>query len=505
MAYYLGLDIGTSATKVIIINEQGTVRAVADSPHEISMPQPGWSEQNPDWWYDASCKATQKAIHGAGISKDDIKAVGFSGQMHGSVFLPANADPSNPKPIRPALLWNDQRTAKQCESIEKAAGGRDQLIKMVSNPALTGLTAPKILWLKENEPENYTKTKALLLPKDYVRFRMTGEMAIDVGDASGTLLLNPKIRNWHNELISKIGLDKEILPAVVESVEQTGTVTKQAAADFGLPAGLPVIAGSGDQMTGAVGMGVVSQGLVSATLGTSGVIFAHSGNNLPDDPMGRVQIMCSAVPGEYCVYGCMLSAAGAMQWFKDTFATNVSFEQLDQEASQINPGADGLIFLPYLTGERCPHPDPLARGSFVGLTLMHTRAHLTRAVLEGVAFGMAGILDLVRSMGINPTEIRLGGGGAKSKLWRNIQTNAYQTPATLLNTAEGSAYGAAILAGVGIGIWSTVQQACEACLQETDRTIPDQKLISKYSQARQVYDDLYPAFKPHFASLSSIS
>jgi len=499
MVRLLGLDIGTSATKAVIIDEHGMVVAAAHSPHPISMPQPGWSEQDPDDWWRATCDATKSALERAPLGSAGVRAVSFSGQMHGSVFLRAGAKPDDPRVIRPALLWNDQRTAKQCEDIERAAGGRAALIRMTGNPALTGFTAPKILWLRDEEPDNFAQCATVLLPKDYVRFRMTGEKAIDAGDASGTLLLDPRTRDWHNTLLSRLHLDRSLLPRVIEATDRAGSITKHAAAQMGLKEGTIVVAGSGDQMAGAVGMGVVRAGLVSATLGTSGVIFAHCGPTPPHDLDGRVQVMCAAIPGEYCVYGCMLSAAGALHWYRDALFPDESYATLDDEAAKVEPGADGLIFLPYLTGERCPHPDPLARGAFVGITARHTRAHLTRAVLEGVAFGMAQMLDLVRALGIEPREIRLGGGGAKSKLWRTIQADAYRTPVTLLNTAEGSAYGAAILAGVGCGVWSSVAEACDACLRETERIKPDVERAGRYATVRREYDGLYPSLKPHFA------
>jgi len=505
MALLLGLDIGTSATKAILIDESGAVRASADSPHSVQMPRPGWSEQDPDEWWTAACRATRAAMAKANATGADVKAVGFSGQMHGSVFLGGNPDAGNPRPIRPAMLWNDQRTGAQCESIERAAGGRDALVRITGNPALTGFTLPKVLWLKEHEPHHFERLRHLLLPKDYVRFRLTGELAIDIGDASGVGLLDLRARAWHAQLTRALGLSPAILPTIVESSASIGTVSRHAAELTGLRAGTVVAAGSGDQMAGAVGMGIVSPGLVSATLGTSGVIFAHAGPNVPRDLGGRVQIMCSAVPGEYCVYGCMLSAAGAMQWFHDALLPNESFAVLDAEAAKCDAGAEGLIFLPYLTGERCPHPDPLARGAFIGLTARHTRAHMIRAILEGVAFGMADMLDLVRSMHITPSEIRLGGGGAKSILWREIQANSYATPITLLNTSEGSAYGAALLGGVAAGLWSNVPEACRACLNERSRLTPDPAAVARHAELRRVFDSLYPVLRGTFADLSRLA
>jgi len=504
MTVLLGLDIGTSATKAILIDGTGRVLATADARHEVSMPKPGWSEQAPDWWWNAVCEAIPRAIDAAGVAADEIKAVGLSGQMHGSVFLPADPDPRDPRPVRNAILWNDQRTEAECAEIEHAASGRRELIAMTGNPALTGFTAPKILWLRNHEPDHFDQTAKVILPKDYIRFRLSGELATDFGDGSGTLLLDLRARDWHKGLLSRLELDASLLPALVESAEPTGRVGQWAAEATGLAQGTIVVGGSGDQMTGAVGMGVVAPGIVSAALGTSGVIFAHAGGNLPEDPEGRVQIMCAAVPEEYCMYGCMLSAAGALQWFHDHFAPEAGFAQLDADAESVGVGADGLIFLPYLTGERCPHPDPRARGAFVGLTARHARAHLVRAVMEGVAFGMAGMLDLVRDLGVLPEEVRLGGGGAKSPLWRTIQAAAYHTPVATLSTAEGSAYGAALLAGVGCGVWSTVGEACRATLGVESHLEPDPEMVPRYARIREVYDALYPALRDSLHALSDL-
>lgn len=504
MPLFLGLDIGTSATKAIVMDESGAVRGAADSPHDLAMPQPGWSEQHPDWWWRATCEATRAVLTRVGLRAADIGCVGLSGQMHGSVFLPAHPDPADPRPIRNALLWNDQRTGDECDAIEQAAGGRDRLIGMVGNPALTGFTAPKILWLRSHEPANFERTRHILLPKDYVRFRLTGELAIDAGDASGTLLLDPRTRDWHGELLSRLSLDRSLFPRVIEAPDRAGVVSRQAAAETGLIPGTPVVAGSGDQMTGAVGMGIVRPGLVSATLGTSGVIFAHAGRTLPSDRSGRIQIMCAAVPGEWCVYGCMLSAAGALHWFRDTCAPGVPYATLDAEADLAGPGAGGLLFLPYLTGERCPYPDPRARGAFIGLTARHTRGHLARAVLEGVALSMAQILDLVRALGISPDELRMSGGGAASTLWRRIHAAAFGLPITSLNTAQGSAYGAAILAAVGAGAWSSVDEACAACLKEESRIAASLHETEVFRSLRRIHERAYPDIRPIVSGLAGL-
>lgn len=504
MAFLLGIDIGTSATKALLIDETGAVRASAECAHEISRPYSGWSEQDPEWWWGACRQTCRTILAGADLAANKIAAIAFSGQMHGAILLARHASAEDPRVVRPAILWNDQRTARECDEIEQAAGGRERLIAMVGNAALTGFTAPKILWIRRHEPETFAHAARLLLPKDYVRFRLTGVQAIDVGDASGTLLLDPATRDWHAELPDLLEIDRRLLPPVVESTARAGTVTPWAAAQTGLAAGTPVIAGSGDQMTGAVGAGVIETCLVSATLGTSGVVFAHTGRTLPHDPEGRVQVMCAAVPGEYCVYGCMLSAAGALQWFRDAFAPELSFAELDRMAADVPIGAGGLLFLPYLTGERCPHADPGARGGFIGLTARHGRGHLARAVLEGVACGMAEMLDLIRRLDVRPTELRLLGGGAKSPLWCEIQANVSSTAVSVPATAEGSAYGAALLAGVGEGVWSNVAEACRACLTTTERFTPTPSHVERYSRVRESYSSFYPLLKDSFAGLREI-
>src|SRR5437762_9978020 len=432
MPYLLGIDIGTSGTKTLICDENGTVLATATAEHPIFSPKPGWSEQNPEDWWKATCKATAAVMKRAKVRATDIGGVGLSGQMHGSVFL---ADGST-KPLRPALLWNDKRTAKQCDEITAKAGGREALIDLVANPALTGFTAPKILWVRENEPKVYEKTRHILLPKDYIRYLMTGEYATEVGDASGTLLLDVRNRTWSARLLSILQIDKALLPARVhESHEVTGALNAQAARNLGLNQGTPVVGGSGDQPAGAVGNGIVSSGIVSATLGTSGVVFAHS-DRPTLDPKGRVHTMCHAVPGKWCVFGCMLAAGGSFQWFRNQLAHDEvvaakrrrvdPYELLIKEAEKSEVGSGGLFFLPYLTGERCPHPDPCARGGWIGITARTLRRDLIRSLLEGVTFGMRDALEIMNQMNIPITQVRASGGGARSAFWRQLQADIYK-------------------------------------------------------------------------------
>jgi xylulokinase len=508
MAYLLGIDIGTSGTKTLICDDEGTVMGTAMAEHAIASPKPGWSEQAPDDWWSATKKATKAVLKSAGVRGPDISAVGLSGQMHGSVFLDKSG-----KVIRPALLWNDQRTAKQCAQIEEKAGGRQALIDLVANPALTGFTAPKILWLRENEPKNFDKTTQILLPKDYIRFRMTGEFATEVSDASGTLLLDVANRTWSETLLSKLSIDRCLLPKCFESFEVTGKLTREAAGELGLSVGTPVVGGGGDQAAGAVGNGIVTAGIVSATLGTSGVVFAHSDKPVKD-PMGRVHTMCHAVPGKWCVFGCMLSAGGSFQWFRNQLGQHEvevakrkkidPYELLIAAADAAPPGAEGLFFLPYLTGERCPHPDPLARGGWIGLTSRTTRGMMIRALLEGVTYGMRDAIEIMNGMAIPIEQIRASGGGARSPFWRQLQADIYGTSTAITNSSEGPAYGVALLAGVGTGVWKTVEEACKSCISVETKVAPKKKAQEIYNRHYQVYRKLYGDLKDRFAEIAGL-
>ncbi len=502
---FLGLDIGTSGTKVLLLSEDGKVLATAESPHTLLTPKPGWTEQKPDEWWKACILGTKAVMKKAKAKPSDIKAIGLSGQMHGSVFVDAAG-----KVIRPALLWNDQRTAKQCAEIQEKAGGRDALISMVSNPALTGFTAPKILWLRENEPANYEKCKQVLLPKDYIRLRLTGEYASEVSDASGTLLLNVKERKWHTELMSKLGIDSALMPRVVESQEITGKLSPAAAKELGLEPGVPVVGGGGDQAAGAVGTGVVLPGLVSAAMGTSGVIFAASGGP-QTDPKGRVHTMCHAIPNTWCVFGCMLSAGGSFQYMRGLTCGDEAkklkdpgqiYPKMIEEAASVPAGSENLYFLPYLTGERCPHPDPDARGAFIGLTPRHGRAHLLRATLEGVTYGMREQIMIFRDMGIPIEQVRASGGGARSVFWRQLQADMYNAPVVTINVSEGAALGAAILAAVGAGAFKSVPEACKGIIKVKEKSTPKAKSAAFYDASYKRYGALYPALKDWFKGAS---
>jgi xylulokinase len=508
MAYLLGIDIGTSGTKTLICDEKGKVLATAMAEHAIYSPRPGWSEQKPEDWWDATCKATRAVLKKAKVKPAEIKSIGLSGQMHGSVFLG-----DGPKALRPALLWNDQRTAAECAEIESKAGGRAALIELVANPALTGFQAPKILWVRKHEPKVWEKTKHILLPKDYIRYRMTGEYATEVSDASGTLLLDVANRTYSQTLLDLLGIDRALLPAVHESHVVTGKVTASAAEALGVAEGTPVVGGGGDQAAGAVGNGIVTAGIVSATLGTSGVVFAHS--DQPNrDPLGRVHTMCHAVAGKWCVFGCMLAAGGSFQWFRNQLAADEvaqarkkkidPYELLISEAQRAPVGSEGLFFLPYLTGERCPHPDPCARGGWIGLTTRSTRDTMIRSLLEGVTFGMRDALEIMREMGIPIEEVRASGGGARSDFWRHLQADIYKQPIVLTNAAEGPAYGVALLAGVGTGVWSSAEEACRACIKQTTKISPNRKSSATYDRYYATYRKLYFDLKDRFGEIAGL-
>ena len=504
---FLGIDIGTSGTKVLLLSHDGQVLATAESPHELLTPKPGWTEQDPEGWWTAVKTATKAAIKTAKIKGSDVQAIGLSGQMHGSVFLNEAG-----KVLRPALLWNDQRTTAQCAQIEEKAGGRAALIDMVSNPALTGFTAPKILWFREHEPKKFEKCKQVLLPKDYIRYRLTEEYCSEVSDASGTLLLNVKTRSWHTDLISRLGLDAELLPPVVESQDITGELTEEAAKLLGLKAGIPLVGGAGDQAAGAVGTGVVLPGLVSSSMGTSGVIFATS-SGPQTDPEGRVHTMCHAIPNTWCVFGCMLSAGGSLQWLRNTlYAKKIKklkagkdpgklYPKMIEAAEKAPAGSENLFFLPYLTGERCPHPDPHAKGAFIGLTPRHGLNHMIRATIEGITFGMREQIMIFRQMGIAVDQVRAQGGGARSDFWRQLQADMYGAPVVTINVSEGAALGVAILAAVGAGAYGSVPEACQAIIKVKEKSAPGPKAVALYEKQYPKYAALYPALKNSFATL----
>jgi len=509
MSVFLGIDIGTSGTKTLAMREDGAILAKDTVEYPLYTPKPGWSEQHPEDWWQATIQSVQSVLKEGSIDPAEIKGIGLSGQMHGSVFLDAEQNV-----IRPALLWNDQRTQAECEEIESRAGGRSELIDMVSNPALTGFTAPKILWLRNNEPDNYEKTKQVLLPKDYVRFRLTGEFASEVSDASGTLLLDVKNRSWCQPLLDKLEIDRSLLPEVFESEVVSGTLSDVAANALGIPSGVAVVGGGGDQAAGAVGNGIVSGGTISATMGTSGVVFAHS-DEVQTDPEGRVHTFCHAVNGQWHVMGCVLSAGGSLQWYRNQFGEMESavasgmdteaYELMTAAAVKAPAGSEGLYFLPYLTGERTPHCDPYARGAWIGLSLRHGRSHMIRSVMEGATYAMRDCLEIIKGMNIPISQIRVSGGGARSAFWRQLQADIYGQDICVTNSDEGPAYGVALLAATGTGAYSNVVEACSATISVTASTATSSATKAAYDKAYPMYGQLYRSLKNDFPNLAELA
>ena len=501
MSIMLGVDVGTSGTKVLAVDTRGEVVASALEEYPLQSPKPNWFEQHPEDWRQGVLTALQSIAGALGARAKEVAAVGLTGQMHGSVFL----DKDN-KVLRPAILWCDQRTAKQCDDITEKVGER-KLIEMVCNPALTGFTAPKILWLRDNEPEVYDKVAKVLLPKDYIRYQLTGEFATDVADASGTLLFDVQQRTWHKELMGILDIPTDWMPPAYEGPDVTGKLSNAAAEQTGLPAGIPVVAGGGDQAAGGVGCGIVKPGVISSTIGTSGVIFAFA-EQVKLDPEGRVHTFCHAVPGKWHVMGVVLSAGGSLQWFRDKLcpaergvaeATGSDpYVYIDAAAEKAPVGAEGLTFLPYLTGERTPHKDPYAKGAFIGLSLRHTRAHMARAVLEGVAFALRDSLDIIRGMGVPTDQVRASGGGAKSAIWRQIQADVNNAPLHTLNVDQGPAYGAALLASVATGEFKSIEQACDAAVRPVDTCEPNAGRAKEYDTWFAEYQEAYKVLAPGF-------
>jgi xylulokinase len=496
-AVLLGIDISTTGAKALLINSTGKAMASATTPLALSTPRPLWSEQHPEEWWQGVVQAVRRVLSESGVPATAVAAVGLTGQMHGLVLLDAKGDW-----LRPAILWNDQRTAAQCDEI-RARLGRERLIRITGNDALTGFTAPKILWVQQHEPEIYARARHMLLPKDAVRYRLTGDYAMDKADGAGTLLFDLKQRTWSQEVCAALDIPSGWLPPTFEGPEVTGVVSAVAAAATGLAAGTPVVAGGGDQAAQAVGVGAISSDVIALTLGTSGVVFATTESPLIE-PEGRLHAFCHAVPGRWHFMGVMLSAAGSLQWYRDTLCPGMGFDELVNEAAGLPPGSEGLFFLPYLTGERTPHPDPLARAAWVGLTIRHGRPHLTRALLEGVAFGIKDSFTLIRQAGLGAIrQVRISGGGARSPLWRQIMADVLDVELVTVNTTEGAAYGAALLAAVGAGIYDDVSAACDAAVQVTGHTAPAEASAA-YQAFYPRYQALYPALAQEFKLIADL-
>lgn len=493
MSVHVGLDVGTSGARAVAVDEAGNVVAEASSEYPLHSPRPGWTEQDPaDWWEGAKTALGRVAGEVGG----DVAGIGLTGQMHGSVFLDSAGDV-----IRPALLWNDQRTGKQCQEITEAVGA-ERLIRLAGNPALTGFQAPKVVWLREEEPTHYGRVARVLLPKDYVRLRLTGEYATDVSDASGTLFLDVNARDWSGEILDALEVPRDWMPEVHEGPETTGALRDEVARELGLPAGIPVAAGGGDNAAAAVGTGIVAPGLVSSSVGTSGVLFAPSEEFNPD-PSGRLHAFCHAVPGAYHLMGVTLSAGGSLSWWRGVVGGD--FDDLVGAASEVPPGSEGLIFLPYLSGERTPHLDPRARGAFFGLTARHGEAHMTRAVMEGVVFSLRDSLGIMRELGVPVEDVRATGGGARSALWRGLQADVYGEPIRRTAADEGPAYGAALLAGVAAGTYANVEEASSVVRLREEITEPDPERAKVYEEHYEVYRSLYPATSAAMSRLTELA
>lgn len=507
MKYAIGVDIGTSGTKSVLFDETGRVMASATVEYPLYQEKNGYAEQNPADWYNASIETIKKIISESDVSADDITGVGLSGQMHGLVMLDENNDV-----IRKSIIWCDQRTAAECEEITERVGA-DRLIEITANPALTGFTASKILWVRNNEPENYSKCRHILLPKDYVRFMLTGEYATEVSDASGMQLLDVPNRCWSDEVLEKLDIDKALLAKVYESVEITGYITEEAAKLTGLKAGTPVVGGAGDNAAAAVGTGIVSDGKAFTTIGTSGVVFAHT-STVQIDPKGRVHTFCCAVPGCWHIMGVTQAAGLSLKWLRDNFCREEMLEAekqgiseyylMDKEAEQISIGSDKLIYLPYLMGERTPHLDPDIRGMFFGLSAIHTKSHFIRAVMEGVAFSLRDCKNIISEMGTDISDMMACGGGGTSPLWRSMLADLYSCPVKTVSCKEGPALGVAILAFVGTGVYNTVEEACEVMIKTDKTQIPDSERSAEYEKFYQIYTKLYDSVTNNCKELANI-
>ncbi|MBM4446500.1 MAG: xylulokinase [Chloroflexi bacterium] len=495
MKYVLGIDIGTTGAKALLVSETGNITASATVNYPLLTPRPKWTEQAPLIWWEATVSAIRTCLEkGRSVtnSKIEVVAIGLTGQMHGSVFLDNHG-----KVLRPAILWNDQRTESQCREITETVGF-NKLIELTFNRALTGFTAPKILWLRQNEPEIYARVSNVLLPKDYIRYRMTGAFATEVSDASGTLLFNVADRRWSEEMLKALDIPRGWLPDCFESPEINSYISKESSKTLGLIKGTPVVGGGGDQAAGAVGNGIVREGLASCVIGTSGVIFWHV-DKPAFDPLGRLHSFCHAVPGKWHLMGVTLSAGGALRWFRDALCHDEireaklkgmsPYEIIDQKAASVPAGSEGLVFLPYLAGERTPYADANARGAFLGLSLRHTKAHMARAVLEGVTMSLKDCLELGRELGVSTTKIYLSGGGAKSVYWQQLAADIFETEVVRIGVDEGPAYGASILAAVGVGLFKSVEEACANLIHTVDSKSPD-------STKSQIYRYLYALYQP---------
>jgi xylulokinase len=495
---WLGIDVGTGGSRALLVDERGAVRAGYTAAHEeMHMERPLWAEQRPENWWDAVVDAVRGVLAKAGVSGDQVKGIGLSGQMHGLVIL----DEAN-RVIRPSLIWCDQRSQQQVDFVNSTVG-REKVLEYTANPVLTGFTLPKLLWVRDHEPANFARVKKMLLPKDYVRFQLTGEFASEVSDASGTSVFDVVRRRWSWEMMDALGIDRSILPKCYESSEVTGQITAEVAALTGLKAGTPVVGGGGDQASSAVGNGIVEEGIVSCTLGTSGVVFAHM-EKVAYDPAGRVHTFCHAVRDKWHVMGVTQGAGLSLQWFRNQLAPGTEYDALTAEAAQSPAGAQGLYWLPYLMGERTPHLDATIRGGWIGLTAKHKRADLIRAVIEGVSYSQRDCLDIIEGLGVPVKSVRASGGGAQSAFWRRLLAGILNKRVVTLATQEGSAYGAALLALAGTGAYASVPEVCRVAIRETESVEPDLAEAAFYGKAHGIYCSLYPALKNTCAAIAGM-
>ncbi|ACL70698.1 xylulokinase [Halothermothrix orenii] len=500
MGYLIGLDIGTSGVKGILVSVTGDIVASRTEGYPLATPNPGWAEQDPeDWW-----QATKKVINGlltdSQIDPGTVRGISLSGQMHSSVFLNDKMEV-----IRPAILWSDTRTTRQCQEIYNRVDGLESLIDLVSNPALEGFTAPKILWLRDNEPENFEEVKLVLLPKDYIRYKLTGEINTEVSDAAGTLLLDVVEKDWSKEILDRLNLDREMLPPVLDSTEIAGKVLPGVAVETGLKPGTPVVAGGADNACGAVGSGIVSEGRVMVSVGSSGVVLAQA-NNPRADKQGRIHLFNHAAPDKWYMMGVMLSAGMSFKWMKEKmFNDRLDYDKLNELADSVDPGCEGLLFLPYLYGERTPHADANARGVYFGISGKHHQGHFIRAVMEGVTFGLKDSLELIKEKGVTIKEIRAIGGGAKSRIWQQIMADIFGQEINLLNIEEGPAFGAALIAGVGVGEYANFKEAEDKIIKVRKTIEPDSNNVQHYNDLYQLYRKLYTSLKDDFKALSDLN
>jgi xylulokinase len=497
--FFLGIDISTTSSKALLIDENGDIIGSASSPHTLQSPKALWSEQDPLEWWEAIIVSIQRVLKESSVDADAIKGIGLTGQMHGLVLLDGVG-----QVLRPAILWNDQRTQAQCDEIHQRMG-KEKFLQISGNLSLTGFTASKILWVQQKEPDIYKKIKHILLPKDYIRYRLSGDFAMDKAGGSGTVLFDLESRNWSRELMEKLDINPTWLPPTYEGPEITGRISPGAADVTGLKVGTPIVAGGGDQAAQAVGVGAVEPGIVGLTVGTSGVVFAPTSAPLIE-PEGRLHAFCHAVPGLWHFMGVMLSAAGSLQWYRDNLAPGVDFDELLEEAKDAPVGCEGLQFLPYLSGERTPYPDPLARGGWVGLSVRHGRSYMTRSLLEGVSYAFRDIFSLIDEAGLKQVhQVRVSGGGMKSPFWRQIMASVLNTELVTVNTTEGAALGAALLAGVGAGNWLDVTSACKSAVKVEGTTKPNAEQVDIYRRAYPIYKGLYPALSPSFVEMDSVT